>query len=294
MHRTHTSEIQIGNVSLKLTEPYEASSKWVGNPVPEMQLRAAWLKFGENDLPMSPRLVGKPGVGKTTLAVTVAQSLGQPVYLMQATADTRPEDLIVLPIVTGEKEIAYQASPLVTAMIKGGVCVLDEGNRMSEKSWASLAPLLDHRRYVDSVLAGVRIQAHADFRFVTTMNDDASVFDLPEYIQSRLAPQIVLDFPDTDTESKILKAAVPYTDSQVLSWLLMMLQEAHAKQQTVSVRDAIQIAKYAMRILSQSPGMTIEQCMVDSVVMVLGEEAIGLMGPYRTDPGGGSRHLKPV
>ena len=34
-------------------------------------------------------------------------------------------------------------------MIRGGIAILDEGNRMSEKSWASLAPLLDNRRYVE-------------------------------------------------------------------------------------------------------------------------------------------------
>ena len=38
-------------------------------------------------------------------------------------------------------------------------CLLDEGNRMNEKSWASLAPLLDHRRSVESVVAGIRINA---------------------------------------------------------------------------------------------------------------------------------------
>jgi len=69
--------------------------------------------------------------------------------------------------------------------------ILDEGNRMSEKSWASLAPLLDRRRYVESLAAGVKIRAHGDFRFVATMNDDASTFDLPEYIHSRLMPMIL-------------------------------------------------------------------------------------------------------
>jgi len=33
----------------------------------------------------------------------------------------------------------------VTAMLRGGIVILDEGNRMSEKSWASLAPLLDNK-----------------------------------------------------------------------------------------------------------------------------------------------------
>ena len=41
------------------------------------------------------------------------------------------------------------------AMLRGGVCILDEGNRMNEKSWASLAPLFDHRRYVESIVAGI-------------------------------------------------------------------------------------------------------------------------------------------
>jgi len=65
---------------------------------------------------------------------------------------------------------------------------------MSEKSWASLAPLLDTRRYVESLVAGIKIKALPDFRLVATMNDDASTFDLPEYIHSRLQPQILIDF----------------------------------------------------------------------------------------------------
>ena len=41
--------------------------------------------------------------------------------------------------------------------------MLDEGNRMNEKSWASLAPLLDHRRYVESIVAGITIPAPSGF-----------------------------------------------------------------------------------------------------------------------------------
>ena len=71
---------------------------------------------------------------------------------------------------------------------------------MSEKSWASLAPLLDNRRYVESIVAGIKIKAHPQFRLVATMNDDASTFELPEYIHSRLQPQILIDFPERDEE----------------------------------------------------------------------------------------------
>ena len=94
-------------------------------------------------------------------------------------------------------------------MLRGGVAILDEGNRMSEKSWASLAPLLDNRRYVESIVAGIKIKAHPLFRLVATMNDDASTFDLPEYIHSRLQPQITIDFPERHEEYAILKENVP-------------------------------------------------------------------------------------
>src|SRR5258708_2578359 len=158
-------------------------------------LLAAWMVVNEQDIPMSPRLLGKPGVGKTTLAYAAGRRMGRDVYILQATMDTRPEDLLVTPVIAGEGTLRYVASPLVSAMIRGGIAILDEGNRMSEKSWASLAPLLDNRRYVESIVTGIKIRAHPLFRLVATMNDDASTFDLPESIHSRLHPQITIDFP---------------------------------------------------------------------------------------------------
>ena len=94
------------------------------------------------------------------MAYAAGRRLGREVYVYQATVDTRPEDLLITPVIEGASRLKYVASPLVTAMIRGGVAILDEGNRMSEKSWASLAPLLDNRRYVESIVAGVKIKAH--------------------------------------------------------------------------------------------------------------------------------------
>ena len=51
---------------------------------------------------------------------------------------------------------------------------------------------------VESIVAGLKIAAHPDFRVCVTMNDDASTFELPEYIHSRLQPQIFIDFPERD------------------------------------------------------------------------------------------------
>ncbi len=241
--------ISIDGVELHLAPRVVEVPEWIGQREVLLQLLAAWTCFSADDVPLNPRLLGKPGVGKTTLACAAARELGLPIYIVQATMDTRPEDLLVTPVLAPDGGVRYMASPLVTAMLEGGACVLDEGNRMSENSWASLAPLLDHRRSVDSVVAGITVHAHADFRFVTTMNEDASTYEVPEYIHSRLMPQIVIDFPDEDEERAILSSQVPEPDEEVLDYVLAFLRAAHDADLRYSVRDGLNVARYAMKRL---------------------------------------------
>jgi MoxR-like ATPase len=249
--------------------------RWVGQEEVMRQLLAAWLVLDAVDLPMNPRLIGKPGVGKTTLAYAAAQRLKQETYICQATVDTRPEDLIVTPVIEGEGRLKYVASPLVTAMLRGGVAILDEGNRMSEKSWASLAPLLDTRRYVESIVAGIKIKAHPSFRMVATMNDDSSTFDLPEYIQSRLQPQILIDFPERDEELMILRENLPFGDEQVLEYVTDFLQMAHTNEERYSARDGINIARYALKLRHFSDGrLLIRDALHTAILETLGGEAL--------------------
>ncbi len=267
--------VQIDGVPIHLAHPDELPVTWVGQEEVMRQLLAAWLVIDEHDLPMNPRLLGKPGVGKTTLAYAAAKRLGREVYILQATVDTRPEDLLITPVIEGEAKLRYVASPLVTAMLRGGVAILDEGNRMSEKSWASLAPLLDNRRYVESIVAGLKIKAHPLFRLVATMNDDASTFDLPEYIHSRLQPQILVDFPERDEEFAILKENLPFSDDQILNYVTDFLQLAHAADERYTVRDGINIARYALKLGHANDGsLGRGQALRTAILEVLGDEAM--------------------
>src|SRR5918999_3301450 len=173
---SQTKTVEVGGVTLHLSAPDTTEQEWIGQAEILKQLLACWLVVDPSDRPLAPRLLGPPGIGKTTLAMAAARLRKQPLYINQCTADTRPEDLLVTPVLAESGKIAYHASPLVTAMIAGGVCLLDEGNRMNEKSWRSLAPLLDHRRYVESIVAGITVPAHRDFRAVVTMNQDESTY----------------------------------------------------------------------------------------------------------------------
>src|SRR5713101_6175255 len=268
-------QVEIEGVTLHLAHPDELTVAWVGQEEVMRQLLAAWLVVDSQDVPMNPRLLGKPGVGKTTLAYAAAKRLARNVYILQATLDTRPEDLLVTPVIEAEGKLRYVASPLVTAMIRGGVVVLDEGNRMSEKSWASLAPLLDVRRYVESIVAGIKIHAHPNFRFVATMNDDASTFELPEYIHSRLQPQIFIDFPERDEEYHILKENLPFAEERLLNYVTDFLQMAHAADERYTARDGINVARYAIKLKSLATDRSHETAALETaIVETLGEEAL--------------------
>src|SRR6266478_5430976 len=244
--------VEIEGVTLHLAHPDELAVTWVGQDELMRQLLAAWMVVNEQDLPMNPRLLGKPGVGKTTLAYSAGRRMGRDVYILQATLDTRPEDLLVTPVIEGGGSLRYVASPLVTAMIRGGIAIVDEGNRMSEKSWASLAPLLDNRRYVESIVAGIKIKAHANFRLVATMNDDSSTFDLPEYIHSRLQPQVLIDFPEREEELAILRENLPFSSDDVLQYVTDFLQQAHAADESYTVRDGVNVARYALKLHTET------------------------------------------
>ena len=204
------NQVEVDGVLLRLSKPNENTGKWIGQQEILKQLLACWIVVDEQDLALAPRLVGSPGIGKTALAMAAARQREQELYIYQCTADTRPEDLLVTPVLAQNGKIAYHASPLVTAMIRGSVCILNEGNRMNEKSWASLAPLLDHRRYVESIVAGIAIKAHRDFRCAVTMNQDESTYEVPDYIMSRLQPTLTVGFPHRHDELAILQYHLPF------------------------------------------------------------------------------------
>ncbi|WP_022854263.1 AAA family ATPase [Thermodesulfatator atlanticus] len=265
----------IDGVTLHLSHPDELNLVCVGQEEVIKQILAAWMIIDEKDLPLNPRLVGKPGVGKTTLAYAAAKRLGREVYIFQATVDTRPEDLLITPVISDEGRIKYMASPIVSAMIRGGVAIIDEANRMSEKSWASLAPLLDSRRYVESIVAGIKIKAHPDFRICVTMNEDASTFEVPEYIHSRLQPQIYVDFPEAEEEYEMLKANLPFADEEILNYVVSFLQLAHRAGEAYSVRDGVNIARYAMkRLLGPDKNQDKKEVLKDSLAQILGQTAL--------------------
>ncbi|MFK7738159.1 MAG: AAA family ATPase [Pirellulaceae bacterium] len=270
--------VTIDGVQLHMASPMKNTAEWIGQTEVLKQLLACWLVVDEQDMPLTPRLVGVPGIGKTNLAMSAAKMRDQELYVFQCTADTRPEDLLVTPVLSGAGQIAYHASPLVTAMIQGAVCVLDEGNRMNEKSWASLAPLFDQRRNVESIVAGISIAAHADFRCAVTMNQDDSTYEIPDYILSRLQPTLPLGFPNRQDELAILQYHLPFAESDMLAMTVEFLQRSHQLNLDFSARDGLNLLRFALKRLAQDSDHPIakDTAWREALEHCLGEDAVDL------------------
>ena len=149
---------------------------------------------------------------------------------------------------------------------------------MNEKSWASLAPLLDHRRYVESIVAGITIHAHSNFRCAVTMNDDESTFEIPDYILSRLQPTLTLGHPNRDDELSILRFHLPFAENEMLNLTVDFLQQSHKLNLDFSTRDGINVLRYAMKRLSQDKTHPVgkDHLWRESLLRCLGEEASDL------------------
>lgn len=246
--------VEVQGVPLTLVDPVRHENVWIDYNDYLVQMRAAWLRAADDELTLTPRLIGEPGLGKTTLACAAARATGQDIYIVQCTMDSRPEDLVVTPVLAADRQVEYRASALVTAMLRGGIAVLDEANRMPERSWASLAPLMDDRRYVESAVAAIKIFAHPDFRLCVTMNSDASVYELPSYIQSRLKPKIEVVNPPWAVQESIVRAKSPGVGKALMKNALALLKRRLDEGVFDSTRDMLSFVRYAQNLLAADGG----------------------------------------
>ena len=88
-------------------------------------------------------------------------------------------------------------------------------------------------------------------------------------------PQIFIDFPERDEEYQILKENLPFAEDRILNYVVDFLQMAHAADERYTVRDGINVARYAIKLKSLATQRTHEsEALEIAIVRVLGEEAL--------------------
>jgi len=143
-----------------------------------------------------------PGVGKTTLASSLARSLDCSFKRIQFTPDITPSDITGFSIVnmkTGDLE--YHPGLIMSQMV-----LADEINRTSPKTQSSLLEVMEEGQVT---VDGVTYRMPSPFMVLATQNpvDFVGTYPLPEAQLDRFFMRISIGYPSCDEEVGILERA---------------------------------------------------------------------------------------
>jgi len=254
----NNKDLRIGEKNVTASLPYVPNKKCIpqliGREEELKMLSAAWMS-GEFFEPLAPLLIGDPGVGKNRLVYELAERTGKALYIFQGHEDVTAEDLACAVRFSDdpEKKMDYMLSPLVTAMIKGGICFIDEIAKIRPRALALLVSVLDERRYIDSILLGERIFAQPGFRFIAATNSaDLMRNAMPDFIRSRLRPTIKIGYPSQEEINQIISIQFPDIESYLSELLhqFWSLWQNMPDNKAPTPRDAIYIFNHAISLSS--------------------------------------------
>jgi MoxR-like ATPase len=140
-----------------------------------------------------------PGVGKTTLAHSLARSLGCSFRRIQFTSDLLPSDILGVSVFHQQKQ-AFEFKP---GPIFAHIVLADEINRTTPKTQSSLLEAMND--------AQVSVDSHTyplprPFMVIATQNpwEYHGTFPLPESQLDRFLMRISIGYPDPADEKKVL------------------------------------------------------------------------------------------
>ena len=140
-----------------------------------------------------------PGVGKTTLAHTLAVSLGLRFSRTQFTADLMPSDLIGVSVYERSKEsFVFHPGPVFAQVL-----LADEINRAGPKTQSALLEAMEEHQVS---VEGETRALPAPFFVIATQNpsDQLGTYPLPESQLDRFLMCITLGYPDQASERALL------------------------------------------------------------------------------------------
>lgn len=140
-----------------------------------------------------------PGVGKTTLAHTLAQLLGLHFSRVQFTSDLLPADIIGTSIYDRERgSFRFLPGPIFAQLV-----LADEINRATPKTQSALLEAMEERQVTAE---GETRPLPEPFFVIATQNPSHQIgtFSLPESQLDRFLMRIDLGYPDRDAERALL------------------------------------------------------------------------------------------
>ncbi|MGR9012251.1 MAG: AAA family ATPase [Gammaproteobacteria bacterium] len=177
-----------------------------------------------------------PGVGKTTLAHTLAKLLGLQYQRIQFTSDILPADILGACVFdTKNHEFKFHPGPVFNQMV-----LADEINRATPKAQSALLEAMEERQVT---VEGKTYPLPQPFFVIATQNPSHQIgtFPLPESQLDRFLMRIELGYPDHHAERQLLTGQSRHKLCESLS-VQLPPEQLQAIQQAVTqvyVSDAL-------------------------------------------------------
>ena len=186
-----------------------------------------------------------PGIGKTTLAKSLAQSLGSTFSRIQCTPDLMPNDVLGFNFFN-QKTSSFEFRP---GPIFNQIVLVDEINRATPRTQSAL---LESMQEFQVTIDGTTQQLPNPFTIIATQNpiEMEGTFPLPEAQLDRFIMRLSLGYPTKEEENELFtrsdnndlsEVITPITDSQKI----IALQKIHK-----SVKVTKEIKNYIIKIIS--------------------------------------------
>ena len=141
-----------------------------------------------------------PGIGKTTLAKTMAKSLGGSFQRIQFTPDLLPSDITGVSIFNQQRhEFEFRPGPIMAQIV-----LTDEINRAGPRTQSALLEAMEERQVT---VDGVTRPLPFPFLVLATQNpiEQEGTFPLPEAQMDRFLMRVALGYPSREDERQILR-----------------------------------------------------------------------------------------
>jgi MoxR-like ATPase len=186
-----------------------------------------------------------PGVGKTTLAHTMAILLGLNYQRIQFTSDILPADILGSSIFdTQNHAFKFHAGPIFNQMI-----LADEINRSTPKAQSALLEAMEERQVT---IEGKTYELPQPFFVIATQNPSHQIgtFPLPESQLDRFLMRIELGYPDPDAERALLTGKSRHSLIESLEVRLPPEQLSQMQQAVTQVYTSPALLDYLQAIIA--------------------------------------------
>lgn len=216
-----------------------------------------------------------PGIGKTTLARTLAQSLGCSFRRIQCTPDLLPSDITGIHFFN-QKTCEFEFRP---GPVMANIVLVDEINRATPRTQSSLLECMQESQVT---VDGVTMPLPQPFIVIATQNpvELQGTFPLPEAQLDRFLLKLVLGYPDLENEDLILLRFERSNPLEQLSAVTLASEILDIGRQAQEIYVEPSVRRYILEIIGRtrtSPSITLGGSPRASLALYRASQALALI-----------------